>query len=113
MTLVVAFSKFIHVAYIYLCIGYVYVGFRIEKWGRIKGRGQVNKSLKIQQKVAFSKILFWFLKTSRKMQLIDISCSEFFFSINRLRDIDQNIVINKAQCVRNLSSTESAVKTKD
>ena len=71
-------------------------GSELKNGGRIRERGQVNKPRKSQQNVAFSKLIFRFLKTSRKMQHIDIICFDLFSSINRLRDIDQNIMINEA-----------------
>ena len=64
--------------------------------GRIRGKEQVNKLRKSQQNVVYSKTIFRFLKTRQKMQHIDILCIDFFFSINRSRDIDQNIAINQA-----------------
>ena len=64
--------------------------------GRIKGKGQVNKSRKSQQNDVYSKTIIRFLNTGRKMQHIDILCFDFFSSINRSRDIDQNIAIYEA-----------------
>ena len=89
----------------------------VQTWkmgGRIKGTGQVNKSRESQQNVVYSKTLFRFLKTRQKMQhIIKILCFDFFSSTNRSRDIDQNIAMNEAWRVQNLSSAKSAAKAKD
>ena len=64
--------------------------------GRIGDNGQVNKSWKSRQNAVYSKTIFRFLKTRRKMQHIDTLGFDFFSSINRSRDINQNIAINEA-----------------